>query len=407
MNRVQPSDGERSVRLSSLTGLRFIAAFLVFVYHAHWLQAFSDKGLQSAYDSASFNLGNLGVAFFFVLSGFVLTWSARAGDGARSFWRRRFFKVFPNHVVAFALAFGLLLAAGITPAPTETVANLFLVHAWVPELSFITSVVSGVSWSLSVELVFYLCFPLLIVLVRKVRPTRLWVFALTAGALVLALPALSELLPQQPRFPYFDEVSWAQAWTLYYGPLGRILEFVIGMFFARIVANGRDVRIGVLPAALLVAAAYTATLYLPMSYGYAALFPLPIALLISAVARREIDGRATVLGGKAMVRLGEISYAFFLIHMTLLFSVHAAMAGQWAGYGEYQHLAWSTPVALLFLAGVLVLSLALSWLMFTFVEMPVMRRWSRSRKAPSQPEPVPAASVRPEAPVAARESSPV
>jgi peptidoglycan/LPS O-acetylase OafA/YrhL len=39
-----------------------------------------------------------------VLSGFVLTWSARKYDTVRQFWHRRFLKIFPHHIVAFAIA---------------------------------------------------------------------------------------------------------------------------------------------------------------------------------------------------------------------------------------------------------------------------------------------------------------
>jgi peptidoglycan/LPS O-acetylase OafA/YrhL len=40
-----------------------------------------------------------GVSFFFVLSGFVLTWSARPDDIATGFWRRRIARIYPVHLV--------------------------------------------------------------------------------------------------------------------------------------------------------------------------------------------------------------------------------------------------------------------------------------------------------------------
>src|SRR5689334_18293101 len=48
--------------------------------------------------------GDYGVAFFFVLSGFVLTWSMRPGVARRTFYWRRFARIYPLHIVTLLLA---------------------------------------------------------------------------------------------------------------------------------------------------------------------------------------------------------------------------------------------------------------------------------------------------------------
>jgi peptidoglycan/LPS O-acetylase OafA/YrhL len=55
--------------------------------------------------------------------------------------------------------------------------NLFLLHAWSPSLATEVSV-NPVAWSLSVEALFYLSFPLWINLIRRIRPERLWTYAI-------------------------------------------------------------------------------------------------------------------------------------------------------------------------------------------------------------------------------------
>ncbi|WP_372352198.1 acyltransferase family protein [Streptomyces sp. KL116D] len=85
----RPTAGEfLAERLPSLTGLRFFAAFLVFLCHA--LSQFNPQTDSVSHDVAYFLLpaGPVGVSFF-VLSGFVLTYAARPGDTVRRFWRRR------------------------------------------------------------------------------------------------------------------------------------------------------------------------------------------------------------------------------------------------------------------------------------------------------------------------------
>lgn len=69
---------EHRIQLSSLTGLRFFAAIGVVFYHLRIYFAPIGDSL------AIFSYGFTGVSFFFILSGFVLTWSqpsdVRTGD---------------------------------------------------------------------------------------------------------------------------------------------------------------------------------------------------------------------------------------------------------------------------------------------------------------------------------------
>jgi peptidoglycan/LPS O-acetylase OafA/YrhL len=75
-------------RLPSLTGLRWIAAMLVFGFHVGTMRIIVEPEFKAVVDQL-FTLGLSGVQFFFVLSGFVLVWSAREQDTKWAFWRRR------------------------------------------------------------------------------------------------------------------------------------------------------------------------------------------------------------------------------------------------------------------------------------------------------------------------------
>jgi peptidoglycan/LPS O-acetylase OafA/YrhL len=87
-------------RLPSLTGMRFIAAVGVFLFHGILYGGFfSSTHAVGVLGSVVNVAGWAGVVFFFILSGFVLTWSLRPKDTVPSFWRRRLLKVFPNHLV--------------------------------------------------------------------------------------------------------------------------------------------------------------------------------------------------------------------------------------------------------------------------------------------------------------------
>lgn len=171
-------------------GARFLAAFMVFGFHAMLENLFVSPSAQSRFATVFRYGGLVGVGFFFVLSGFVLTWSMRPSDTPRAFWRRRLGKIFPNHLVTLMVAFGLLTAAGVAVARQQFVLNALLLQAWSPQLSVSTSF-NSVAWSLSCEALFYLWFPWWMHYLERIRPQRLWGWAYAVMAAILLVPLVA------------------------------------------------------------------------------------------------------------------------------------------------------------------------------------------------------------------------
>lgn len=363
----------RSTRLPSLTGMRFLAAVLVFVTHVAVVNPFEDAGLNHAFWKYFSRAGYLGVGFFFVLSGFVLTWSARPGDGAGRFVRRRLVKIFPNHFVTWLAGLLLMLYAGTRVWVGNTVPSLFLVQSWVPKLEIMAGP-NGPSWSLACELLFYLAFPLLIGPVLRIRPERLWYWVGLVMAAIVAVPALAQLLPDSPAAPD-QPMSWGEYWTVYFFPGARLLDFVLGILMARIVLTGRWIGMSRLRALLCLAAGYALMVFLPHAYGMVAPTALPVALLIAASAVADVKGARSGFTGRAMLWLGEVSFAFYMVHFLVLSYGPMRLA---TAPPDGRH--WDTPVALGLMAASLGLSLLLGWLLYVLVEVPAMRRWARPRR---------------------------
>ncbi|MGY1434188.1 acyltransferase family protein [Streptomyces reniochalinae] len=375
-----PTEGARSSPLPSLTGLRFVAAMAVFFWHVGNLGVFADKDAGSAYMTVFYQGGWTAVNFYFVLSGFILTWSARPADTARVFWRRRFFRIYPNYLVSLAAAVlvgdlvllfyrdtGMRLFSGFL--------NVFMLQAWFPD-ERIEFGINSIAWSMSVEAFFYLCFPLLVKYVRRIPAKRLWFTAMGLMAAVWMVPLVAQLLPDQPR-TFLGPVSRTQYWFVYVFPLTRLFEFVLGMVMARIVMAGRWVRLGALPVALIVLAGYVlpdVLTFLPWSFRQTACSVIPMALLIPTVATCDLAGRWTPFRGQVMVWLGGVSYAFFLLHARVISAAH-----QWLGSET-----WETPMAVAVIVFMFVATLTAAGLLFTLVERPVMKRWRspRRRSAP-------------------------
>ncbi|MFH8476229.1 acyltransferase family protein [Streptomyces sp. NPDC018000] len=364
--------------------MRFVAAGMVFLSHVATGGIFAaGSGTAHTLNTVTKTASTIGVSFFFVLSGFVLTWSARPGDGYTGFLRRRLVKIYPNHLVTFALAM-ILFAASETPAGTA-VLNLLLLQAWSSDPSVYLGV-NGASWSLSCELLFYALFPLLLILVRRIGTPRLWWWAGGVAAAVVVLPVVSYLLPATPAIPAtgaaLDGVSFDRLWFLYIFPLSRLLDFALGMLMARIVLSGRWIRLGAGWSALLALAGYAFGVFTPMLFTIDAVTIVPLALLVAALASADDAGARTPMASRPMLLLGEASFAFYLVHGIVLTYLRERIG--------YDHVL-TTAQGVLFALGCFVLSLALALAMHRWIETPAVRRWGRPRRPapPSVPGPSP------------------
>jgi peptidoglycan/LPS O-acetylase OafA/YrhL len=373
---IEPVGGEsrRSTgdhRLPSLTGMRFFAAFVVFGFHVSVAALFLHTDGAPGVLNYVFRQGATGVSFFFLLSGFVLCWSARPGDTAPRFWRRRAAKIYPNHLVTAVAAVGVVAAAGTAVTFGGTILNFLLLQAWVPRPGIYFGL-NTPSWSLSCEMFFYLCFPLILRAVDRLPVRRLWPATIATLAAVCVMPAVALLLPGGLRY-----------WFVYVFPPVRLLEFVVGILLARIVRNGRWIRLGVRPATLLVVAAYFGSGYLPLGFSYIAGTVVPLALLIPAVAARDLRGEHSFLRTRTAIWLGEVSFAFYLVHQLVIRAV-----------GHVSGPTGSDAKGFAVILVMLAVTMAASWGLFRFVETPMMARLAGRRPRPV-PDVVPQPEVAP------------
>lgn len=318
--------------LKRLTSLRAVAALIVFAYHldhhTRWLP-FDDLA----------DHGYVGVAFFFVLSGFVLTWSTREGTTVHDFWVRRVARVYPSHLVTALVALVVPVTAfAITPGAIA--ANLLLVQGWFPQWH-IAFGLNAVSWSLSCEAFFYLCAPFLIAWSRR-RSTRTAALAMLGWALAMSAVAVAAGL----HSPGADIAA-------YTNPLIRSGEFALGVLLALLVQRGWRPRVGPLVAGVLTIGLglLLAGRTLPQSVVDVAFVPAFAALVLtSAVA--DIRGARTPLHHRSMTYAGEVSFAFYLVHELVIMNLAAVVGpGGTLRWG----LVWSVLALVLATAGAVAL----------------------------------------------------
>jgi peptidoglycan/LPS O-acetylase OafA/YrhL len=291
-------------RLTSLTGLRFVAAFGVFGFHfAPYL-----RGTAHSVIGAIFDQGSSGVGFFFILSGVVLTWSRRTADTPWTFYRRRFARIYPNYLTAWILTIGVIAYEGGVFYLHAGLLSLFLVQDWLPRTAIIEGW-NGVSWTLSCEMFFYLLFPFLVRRIENMdRPLVLAPF--------LCLPSL--VLGAIGTIWYSHTTPQILLWLLDFFPPVRLCEFVLGIIIAVALQRDSLPRLPLFMAGMLILAVYALVSWGPAHWLAKGVLIAPIALLIVASAQRDIENRPTVWTWGPLVLLGEWSYAFYLLHQLVL-----------------------------------------------------------------------------------------
>jgi peptidoglycan/LPS O-acetylase OafA/YrhL len=261
------------------------------------------------------SMGQTGVTFFFMLSGFVLAWSMNRSTSKRQFYWRRFARIWPLHALTALAAVVLAIATQGDQSIPRFITSLLLVQGWLGDQQWVYAY-NGVSWSLSCEAFFYAVFPFLAVRLSRLEPGKLFRVAATVFAAGVSL--ISVLLAFLPGF------DWGG--LFYTFPAFRISEFIVGVCMAIAMRKGWKPRFGVGVGA---AAAVGSFLILEIVDGMApwhtagpvagALCIPGFALLISAYANRDLSGgRPTFARAPMMVKLGEWSFSLYLVHELVL-----------------------------------------------------------------------------------------
>jgi peptidoglycan/LPS O-acetylase OafA/YrhL len=371
--RAQPGSParRRPPRLDTLTGLRFFGALAVVFCHvgAQFTNAASLTVLAS--------YGYVGVSFFFMLSGFVLTWSANTPNPGRFLWMR-FARVWPLQFLLAIVAFTVLATQEKLPGTIGHVADILLLQAWSPHQGVYFGG-NGVSWSLSCEMFFYLLFPFVIGPLSRLRGKGL---AVTAGITLVVMtvaPLVANGMHMSGSLSY---------WLFFIFPPYRFGEFLLGMVLARSVSIGvRLARPGlcalfaVLGLGLVMWQLTTFTVHTgdAVARPFVALLALPLfSLLLLAAATSDLDGQRTGLSWWLPLRLGEWSFALYLVHKPLLLLTLT--------WGWWQQTGWLADGAAF--TAFVALAVALAAALHYLTERPIeryLRKWPIGITRPARP----------------------
>ena len=364
-----------SARLGGIEGLRALAASGVLIWHvwAHETNA-PGYGVGLPPFTKLFDNARVGVAMFFVLSGFLLYRPFAAATirrlpqpSVRRYFRSRALRILPAYW-AVLLAVAVLLQRELLERPLQLLANLTFVQIYVP--SYVTPVHGlGIdpAWSLCVEVVFYLLLPLLSLLAFGLAEADFIepVAATFVPVLLLALTGIASLVS-------FRLFRLGTVWRTGFPPHAH--WFAVGMALGVVRVLWEDGRVRLRrwwrPAAVTAILTLSAVA-LKLDYSgwinfdeEQSLLAVACGLLLALVvlpAPRSLLVR--VLEGRPFVGLGLVSYGVFLWHDPILRALrdgHVTESGR-VGFA----------FDLLLVGGITV---AASILLYRFVEKPALAR---------------------------------
>lgn len=382
---VGPASPGRVHHLLELEGLRALAAFAVLLTHAGFLSGATGRQVLPGFLARM----DIGVAVFFVLSGFLLyrPHARRLAGGTpppstRAYALRRVARLVPAWLLVLAGTLWLV------PASREGHGA-----AWLANLLQLQSLrvdwdVPGLAqlWSLSTEVMFYVALPVLAALLGRVAARR------GTGAHLVALGALAAATWGFRVVVGLGALPEGWSWSRTLPAVGD--WFVVGMVLAVVTADDRlRERVGAVVRAApwhlyglaacvfwvlttRAAGPYDLTPPTPVEAGVKHLGYAVVAGLVvtpSVLGARTAVSR--VLASRWLVYGGTISYGVFLWHLPLMFRVRDTL-----GLGLFAHGFWVTVLGTL---AVSVVVAALSW---HLLEAPV-QAWARRRTSPTAGRP--------------------
>ena len=402
------SQGTQQRFIGQLTGVRFVAAFWVLLYH--YQGALATAGLLVPVLHEVLRVGRLGVDLFFALSGFILTHTYLTRMGPNVTWPKsrhflwlRLARIYPVHFVMLNVA-GLAVLAqqkfGSSTAGsrdwlnvTDYLKQVLLIHEWGPNPQ---RGWNFPAWSLSMEWLAYLLFPFLVLALFRFHqklPTR-----------VIALLWCVVLVPLLwYGIAYYGDPYYISDW----GSTIRILtEFTAGGLTYLIVLRHWDatpdgvkprverlattlsvvIPIVIVATALVlghIGALQWSVSDLPDTPNAADLPPkyhlILVPLLIAWIGALALTSRgpSRYLSTERLVLGGFISFSLYM--------THTVWYGLWRAGMKAVHINGGVLYLVSFL-GLVVGAIVIAWLMWKFVEEPA-REWMR-RRSGERPKPV-------------------
>jgi peptidoglycan/LPS O-acetylase OafA/YrhL len=391
--------------IRSLTGLRAVAATWVVVYHLHFTPGIGYEGVWAPLRPLV-RAGATGVDLFYVLSGFVITLTYLDKVGRRpslratgTFLWARICRIWPVYVVVVTLYGGWLLLKATrvhdgnlayqTVQPVidlpHYLLQLSMVQLWWHPYSGGESWL-GSTWSISAEWLAYVAFPVVALVLYRLRRLPVWLLGVLATAAML------------PTVRVIYETggptnAWSWLWRI---AGGFIAGALVCLAVRRIRITPRVERIAAWVAVLAVAEIVIELWWgdwrgvdnVSSAFGAVSMWTFPVLVGALALSR---TGISRLLSSRLLVHGGRISFSLYLVHVPV-YEVF------WTVLVLEPRIAPGTGLWALLVPHVFLLTFVLAHLLYRYVEEPARRALrrlvpARPARAARPARPAPAAST--------------
>lgn len=316
-------------RLTALDSLRGLAALTVVFYH--YLFRY-DEIYGHQFNVSWMEFGHFGVQLFFIVSGFVISWSLSRSNNPFDFIVSRFARLFPAYWIAVLLTFLTVLLFGLEGREVG-LSDMFFNLTMLQEFVGVPHV-DGVYWTLTAELLFYF-----------------WIF-------------LIYIADNFKRVELFF-VPFIMLSSLYHLDLLTLPSFIINLFLLKHIAfftagicfyklQSRDTSNSFNTSAVLflsIAAGF-------ITFGLEHVFEV---FVIFALFYLAVNNKLHVLSSKTLISLGGMSYSLYLIHQNIGYIV----------INQFRLFSESLVFITLGITVALSVSLILAYLITRFIEQPI------------------------------------
>ncbi len=300
--------------IKPLTSFRFFFATMVFLHHLIFIISKNDIPFLNFYHTY-LEEGYLGVGFFFILSGFILShvyYNTIQNKTFKTtqFYINRFARIYPMHLFTLLLAIPLslkLLNSSLWGWISRFFDNLFLLQSFIPIRSYYFSF-NMVSWSISNELFFYLLFPFLLKFIIQLSKIKTY---LIIGTIISLLSVL--MFSVDPNYQHS---------LFYINPIFRLADFTLGivlytLFNKKESFSVKRSTILEISSIILLLIFYAISFLIPQVIRLSIFYWIPISFII--VIFSKSNGKLShFLSKEIFITLGEISFGFYLYHLLVL-----------------------------------------------------------------------------------------
>ena len=328
-DKLSETSGQQTIR--GFDGLRAIAVLVVFAYHVNIYK---------------FGFGWLGVPFFFVLSGFLITTillrmkeTLPAGQYFQKFYGRRSLRIFPSYYFYLLLVILLFFLRGLQVLaplrdelesvvwPQLPYAAFYIYDFFYASSKYSLTVFLTHFWSLAVEEQFYIVWPLILLLAPRKKLRMIFLATILLGPI---LRLATFIIYTRSNLSFLGDDAYLAVYAL---PFSHIDAFAIGAFASQFNIPHSRKQLGIIAFALLFLGYLTQYLdagvidFATLGYefkmwtaykfiwGYS-LLNYFFALVIYNVRYYQLF--LFILERKFLTYIGKISYGIYIYHVAVI-----------------------------------------------------------------------------------------